>query len=239
MARAKSTARSDARRRYRAEQARLEGSEASAVEPSPSAPSGPKPSQQGATAPAPGQRVSIGTAFRTAFRPLDLRADLAALPALVIRSKAIWLPSLVILASTAFIAVSGIQNIVAAFMYQYFIATPAIGGVFFAGFLAPRASWLAGILVGLVSAICFSILVLVFPTTLYETAPTPAQAQELVIASLVLSPGMGAFFAASAAWYRRFLQLTNPNRSNRSQGKGQRPDGRTRSSNSQKAGARR
>ena len=32
---------------------------------------------------------------------------------------------------------------------------PAIGGVFLAGFLAPRASWLLGSIVGLVSAVCY------------------------------------------------------------------------------------
>ena len=45
-------------------------------------------------------------------------------------------------------------------MFAYFIQTPAIGGVFIAGFLAPRASWLLGVVVGLVAAICYAILVL-------------------------------------------------------------------------------
>ena len=45
-------------------------------------------------------------------------------------------------------------------MLQYFIQTPAIGGVFIAGFLAPRASWLLGVIVGLVSAVCYSGLIL-------------------------------------------------------------------------------
>jgi hypothetical protein len=48
-------------------------------------------------------------------------------------------------------------------LFQYFIATPAIGGVFLAGFLAPRASWLLGRDRRLVAAICYSILVIAFP----------------------------------------------------------------------------
>jgi len=51
---------------------------------------------------------------------------------------------------------------------------------------------------------------------------------------------MGAFFAAAAAWYRRFLQLSNPNRARQTQGKAKRgADGRTRTSDSGKAPARR
>ena len=54
---------------------------------------------------------------------------------------------------------------------------------------------------------------------------------------------VGAFFAAAAAWYRRFLALSSPNRNrNRrpSQAPKQRPgDGRTRTSSSQKAPAKR
>ena len=51
---------------------------------------------------------------------------------------------------------------------------PAIGGVFIAGFLAPRASWLLGAIVGFVAAICYSVLVIAFPTTLFAAAtPTP------------------------------------------------------------------
>jgi hypothetical protein len=48
---------------------------------------------------------------------------------------------------------------------------------------------------------------------------------------------MGAFFAAAAAWYRRFLQLSNPNRRQQA-AKPKANDGRTRSSG-QKAGVRR
>ena len=49
-------------------------------------------------------------------------------------------------------------DVLSQFAFQYFVVTPAIGGVFIAGFLAPRASWLLGVIVGLVSAICYTIL---------------------------------------------------------------------------------
>ena len=57
------------------------------------------------------------------------------------------------------LAVTGGKDVVTQFMFAYFIQTPAIGGVFLAGFLAPRASWLLGVIVGLVSAICYSIII--------------------------------------------------------------------------------
>ena len=108
-------------------------------------------------------RIGIFTAVRLAFRPLDLRGDLRALPRLV-RNKALWLPILLTLGATAvFLAVrpqtrpaGDIITVLAIFLFQYFIQTPAIGGVFIAGFLAPRASWLLGVIVGLVSAVCYA-----------------------------------------------------------------------------------
>ena len=60
--------------------------------------------------------------------------------------------------------------------------------------------------------------------------------------ALVLSPVFGALLAAGAAWYRRFLRLSSPNRSRPpDRSKGPRPgDGRTRTaSQSQKASAKR
>jgi len=129
------------------------------------------------------------------------------------------------------------------FLFAYFIQTPAIGGVFLAGFLAPRASWLLGVIVGLVSAACYALLVFGFPLTIGATLPpTTDQAREVALSAFILSPVVGGFFAAGAAWYRRFLALTNPNRGKRgTQAPKQRPgDGRTRGGPaSQKAGAKR
>jgi hypothetical protein len=243
VARAKRTARAEARRRYRNEQA-LAGPEedddglSEADAPSPR----PRPATTSAAAPA---RIGVAAAFRQAFRPLDVRTDLRALPQLV-RHKALWLPVLLTLATTGlFIAVrpegrTDLVSVLTVFMYQYFVVTPAIGGVFIAGFLAPRASWLLGIMVGLVAAACYSFLVLSGFITMAPTADTQALARDVVLASFILSPMVGAFFASTAAWYRRFLYLSNPNRGRARGGGPQRPDGRSRSATtSEKAGVRR
>ena len=250
MARAKRTARADARRRYRAEQnlvdetADLDDEPATTGSATTTAKGAPRAKAVAAPANQP-PRMGIGTAFRMSFRPLDIRGDLAALPYIALHTRALWLPLLLVVASTVLLAItsgtgSTITAFVSQFMFAYFIQTPAIGGVFLAGFLAPRASWLLGVIVGLASAICYAVVILFFPTSIATATPTSTQATDAISAALVLSPLMGAFFAAAAAWYRRFLNLSNPNRGRRQQpGKPKANDGRTRSAGSQKAGARR
>ena len=212
MARAKRTQRAEARRRYRSEQSLAGQVEEVTEEPVTRAPTPARSSDP----PAPA-RPSVGNSFRAAFRPLDLRSDLRALPQLV-RNKALWIPVALTLATTiAFVVVrpegrTDILGIVTVFMYQYFVVTPAIGGVFIAGFLAPRASWLYGVMVGLVAAACYSFLVLRGFIGVAPNVTTADLARDVVLASFLLSPLIGAFFASTAAWYRRFLYLSNPNR---------------------------
>ena len=237
MARAKRTQRAEARRRNRAA-APDAAFEVDEDAPSPStAPRSPQPS---AKAPATPQRMAFMAAFRAAIRPLNVRADLAALPWIATHTHALWVPLAITLASTvAIIATNG--GDISLFMFAYFIQTPAIGGVFIAGFLAPRASWLLGALVGLFSAVCYSVLVLAYPTTIAAAAPSQAQAQEIALSAFFLSPVIGAFFAAGAAWYRRFLRLSSPNRARPAQKSNAKKmgDGRTRGSTTAKASAKR
>jgi hypothetical protein len=238
VARAKRTTRAEARRRYRAEQGLPD--EATGLDDADETDT--MTQGQTRTAPDQGGRLGIGTALRMSFRPLDVRGDLRALPRLA-RNKALLIPVLLTVGSTAFFLVvhpqptgADIATVVATFLFQYFIQTPAIGGVFIAGFLAPRASWLLGVIVGLVSAACYSGLVLSGSLgTSTTTTPT-----EVVTAAVAISPVMGALFASAAAWYRRFLQLSSPNRGRTRQQPPRRGnDGRSRSNPNQKAGARR
>lgn len=238
MARAKRTARAEARRRHRTELGLTD--EAATVETTPSPAS--RDQRARPSTPAPSGRVGIGTAFRQAFRPLDVRGDLRALPDIAIHSKALWVPiALTLLSVVLYIVVrpagrTDIAAIATVFMFQYFLQTPAIGGVFIAGFLAPRASWLLGLIVGAVSAACYSFLGLAG----YIGIATNARAEDVIIAAFIMSPIMGAIFASAAAWYRRFLQLSSPNRGRQQAAAPRRGDGRTRSAGSnQKAGARR
>jgi hypothetical protein len=176
---------------------------------------------------ADGVRLGIGTALRQSFRPLDVRGDLAALPSLI-PNRALWVPVLIVVGTAVATTVTGGSDVVTALLFTYFIVTPAIGGVFLAGFLAPRASWLLGIIVSLVAAGCYVVMGLAgrLPAPFSEqfvNVPTAA-----IISSLLISPVIGAFFASAAAWYRRFLSMTNPNRGRRSQPAQKRTDGRSR-----------
>ncbi len=227
MARAKRTARAEARRRYRAEQ----GDTTDILDAED--PAGPtaRPTPTTATARAAAgqpQRLGLGEAFRRSFRPVDLPGDLRAFPRIATRSKALWVPLLLTIASTIAFSFTMGADFVTRFMFAYFVQTPAIGGVFIAGFLAPRAAWLLGAIVGFVSAICYTALLLtVFSADLSKAGAT-GSVGDIVGAAFVLSPVMGAVFAAAAAWYRRFLTLSNPNRGSRPSQGPPRPDGRSR-----------
>ena len=221
MARAKRTERSEARRRYRASLASEEATTGDpAREPTPTR-------QNAAAAPPPERRIGIAEAFRTSFRRPDVIGDLRALPTIAVRSKALWLPLLITIGATVLLIATGGTDIVSQFLFAYFIQTPALGGVFLAGFLAPRASYLLGIIVGLVAAICYAIVIQVVFIPTVEAADLPA-IRDTALAAFVLSPLLGALFASGAAWYRRFLQLSNPNRGRQQAAAARRPDGRSR-----------
>ena len=248
MARAKRTERAEARRRYRATLATdpLTGETEDADGAPPTAASQAAGRSNASTTGKQGsgtttERVGFLDAFRQSIRPVHVREDIAALPWITVHTKAIWLPVLITVAATVATAVTGAKDMVTGLLFTYFVVFPAIGGVFIGGFLAPRASWLVGVVIGLVSAACYVALGVsgLLPTPFAEQFTVNALGAS--VSAFIYSPIMGAFFAAAAAWYRRFLALSSPNRNRKpSQAPKQRPgDGRTRSSASQKAPAKR
>jgi hypothetical protein len=274
--RAKRTNRAEARRRYRASLGEEPSDEAVDVSDAPAPASAGRAAQP--RPPSAGERPSLGYAFRAAFRPLNLGDDLRYLPKLLI-DRSIWLPILLtIAAGVAFAATGGGQWLIA-IIATYFVAPPALGSVFIGGFLAPRASYLVGLVVGFVSAVVASVIILTSEASLVTgqpigTTPTPAPAasiaaspsasaspaasgspaaspapaasasappaatptpvpapttpssvQDQIVYAFVTSPPFGMFFAASAAWYRRFLRLSRPAPPRQQQ---RRSDGRSR-----------
>jgi hypothetical protein len=261
--RAKRTDRAEARRRYRAslgEQPVDEADEPTAPPPAGRAPA-PRP-------PSAGERPGLGYAFRASFRPVNLGEDLRFLPKLLI-DRSVWLPILLTVAAGAAFAVTDGSNWLVNLVATYFVAPPALGSVFIGGFLAPRASYLVGLIVGFVSAVVASVIILTSSTSLMTgqplgTTPTPTPAasitasasasaapaasgtpvasptpsssptptpnpssiQDQIVYAFVTSPPFGMFFAAAAAWYRRFLRLSRPTPPRSQQGR--RGDGRTR-----------
>ena len=157
MARAKRTERAEARRRYRATLATdpLTGDDGrrrrrrrrTAAEPferqrrRQAGRRAPRPSGSASSTPS-GSRSGRSTSARTSRR----------CPWIAVHTKALWLPVLITVAATVATAATGATDMVTGLLFTYFVDFPAIGGVFIAGFLAPRASWLLGVVVGLVSA---------------------------------------------------------------------------------------
>ncbi len=241
MARAKRTARTDARRRYRAATEPAIDADIDAADASPDARATSRGSQPSARPENSQARVGIVDALRTSIHPPRFREDLASLPWLALHTKALWIPLLATVASAVAVNATGGKDVVTAFLFAYFVQTPAIGGVFLAGFLAPRASWLLGLIVGFVAAIGYGAYIVIAASRLSGAdAPDPALVRDTVVSAFILSPILGALFASAAAWYRRFLRLSNPNRARQASSQKRGNDGRTRGSNgSQKAGVRR
>lgn len=202
MARAKRTVRAEARRRYRAQLAETGSLEAEEEAPAAT------PRARTTSAPPPPARPSILYAFRASFRQANFREDLAYLPTLVLRTKAVWLPVALSIASAVALVVGGL-NTVTVLLFQYFAYTLPVGALFLAGFLAPRASWLAGALVG---AAATAVLGATIAGGVLGTGLGPDVGTNILLNSLVTSTIGGALVASASAWYKRFLSLANPNR---------------------------
>ena len=241
MARAKRTDRAEARRRYRASLADPLETDDDLLDDddlAPAAPASPSSSRAAANAssrsaaPTP-SRPGMGSAFRSSFRPVDLRGDLQALP-LLIRHKAFLVPVILSGASVALLPLIGVNALTSAF-YQYFSFTAPLGTAFLAGFFAPRASWIVGMMAALASvgfqALAFSLGPFggLYDSFL-DSSGQPmgrAAAEALVLnQALVVGVPSAALFAAAAAWYKRFLGRANPNRGRPAQTT-RRPDGKT------------
>ena len=279
MARAKRTNRAEARRRYRAQIAEQPDAETPEtaerpLEPSARGPRGPRPAAEP-------QRSGMRYAFRAAFREPNIREDIEHLPELL-RSRAIFLPVLISVGTAVAIAATSGTDVISRLLAQYFLVPPPIGSIFIAGFFAPRASYLAGLIVGLVAAIALTVLIAVTPTVstgvtgpaasaspsaatspaagspsasasaapsasaAASASPSPAASAgaspaasgagtpvtqnpaDVAGFALLASPIAGIFFASAAAWYRRFLQLSNPNRAAARGGQKARPNNRRR-----------
>jgi hypothetical protein len=224
LARAKRTDRTEARRRYRAE---LAGAAPADIETKTAV-----PVKDSAPVAVPGARPSIMAAFRGAVRPLDVRGDIRALP-VIIRERGVLISiGVAVLATAVFVIATNElgasldftlaeplkdKTMPAATSISYlaislFVAPPPAAGGFLIGFFAKRASWLTGLIFGVVAATCYSILIM-SPAGRLLTGQNSAD--PFVLQAWVAGPIGAALFASAAAWYRRFLDLANPGRGQR------------------------
>jgi len=174
VARAKRTDRAEARRRNRAALAEevSEPSEASTAGAADDRASGsaPRPSataakSPGNKAPSPSGRPSLLTALRSSYHPANVREDLRYLPKLVIHPS-VWGPILATAAIAGLYLVTGGRDVISSFLIPFFVwPPPQIGVMFITGFFAPRASYMAGFIVGVASSVIVALLVALGPAT--------------------------------------------------------------------------
>jgi hypothetical protein len=227
LARAKHTDRTEARRRHRAEQATLVSAEETG-EPTPNVLS------RDATKapPAPPERPGLVNSFRGAFRPVDLRADLRVLPQVVTHWAVLVSSAIAIVATAAFITstneiaatldfslsdplagkeIGSVSNI-SYLVISLFVAPPPAAGAFLVGFTARRASWLGGLAYGIVAAVCYGAI-LASPAGRLLIGNNPVDVY--LLNAVAMGPVGALLFASAAAWYKRFLNMANPNRGRR------------------------
>jgi hypothetical protein len=234
VARAKRTNRAEARRRYRAtlidDPESMEedlDADSDAAEDRP-APAARRDRASASSSTVPARRPSVVGALREAFRPTDLRGDLAVLPQLL-RHRSFLIPLATIVVAAVAVTVSGGTDALSRILAPYFLVAPPVAPVFIAGFMAPRASYLLGGLLGFISQIAY-IGVLSSPAVQQAATGTTA-APDVSFGALggafVVAVSFGAFYAAAAAWYKRFLALASPSRAARARATG-RPNDRPR-----------
>jgi hypothetical protein len=220
VARAKQTDRAEARRRYRQAAAQVpedDGAELDFGERRPNATAG-KPAATAARNETrqPAGRVGFTSAFRQAYRPPHVREDLAALPMLV-RTRGFLAAIGLVLVGAAVVLV--FPNYTGSRFAWELLVWPgsALAPQLLAGFFAPRASYLLGLIVGILQGIVFTIFLTQFSDRLGTALPAD-QVANLLSVSFLTGPISGALFAAAAAWYRRFLALSSPARAGAGRG---------------------
>lgn len=158
--------------------------------------------------------VPVQPERKSFFSMPDVGADLRALPGMFIAKPLLWVPFLLLL--VAFFVVlayangalpTGVIGDTAIFYAQLTWPFPPLVMFFIGGFLAPRASWLVGSLVGVFYAILFTIVTVTYPGTNAEVTPGAGGGiEESLVIIWVMSIGFGALAAGFASWYRNFLR---------------------------------
>lgn len=216
MARAKNTDRSDARRKFR---------EARAAELTTSRPT-PEDDGDGRdrVTGRPLTTVVVSDADARAatsprrFRIPNVRKDLADLPNLFRERRLLYLPFILIVAGFAVallldagVITGGSPQQIAVVFLQFTLVPTGLLVFFLGGFIAPRASYLIGFLLGLLDGILFYSWLASRPPLAVQTDPSAVTQDMSAIAlttGIAYAVVIGTLGAAFAAWYRTFLRTS-------------------------------
>ncbi len=225
MARAKRTERAEARRRYRAAtvDAPVEGDAALELPAVPAAalPRGyrdRRPASSSGPAAASAARPGFVGALRAAAGPVDIPGDLRALPSILLHSKAGWVPALVILGTAAALMIPSLaSNELVVLAGNVILQPPPMIIAFLAGMLAPRGAWLMGGLLSLLAGIAYVVVVtintnIVMTPLGFTYVVTSDQKLAYAQSVLIMAPVFGVAVGAFAGFYRRFLNMSAPQR---------------------------
>jgi hypothetical protein len=159
---------------------------------------------------------SLFSSFGSAYRAPNVREDLRLFPPLLLSRGFLAAVALTVSGAVGEILFPGYSG--SNFLFQFVTYPPALAPIFVAGFFAPRASYLLGLAVGVVDV----LVLLVWAIALAPALGSAANPQSILgdlLPALGTNAVTGIVFGAGAAWYRRFLQTSNPRR--QAQGKGQ------------------
>lgn len=216
MARAKQTGRSEARRRYRQSMAPIEADgEGELLEPGDDSEPERRTTKTAAPRPAadrpPSGRLGFGASFRLAYHPPNIREDIRTFPT-TIRSRGFIAAVLMVIVGGLVWYVYPVYSGSITAWELLVLPGSALAPQLVAGFFAPRASYLLGLVVGLVQPVVY-LLVNSSPRVqeayLLRGVNVPGITVDQVALAFFNSVLMGGLFAAMAAWYRRFLSLSS------------------------------
>jgi hypothetical protein len=142
--------------------------------------------------------------LRDANRQPHYREDLRALPDLL-RTR--WFLAAIGLELLGFVSIVILPS-AAGILFETLTVPPAMIPIFLVGFTAPRASYLLGLIVGLVDLVLYGLYLVYAGAQTGVDVPIAAYLAN----GFALGVPTSIVFAAAAAWYRRFLALTNPRR---------------------------
>jgi hypothetical protein len=161
--------------------------------------------------PATGQRLGLIGAAKAAYRPVHYREDLRLAVPLITRTHAVWpVLALTIVAVPLSLSRPPIDSDPVLGVTTFFLSPMMLMPGIMAGLLAPRATWLAGVINGLIVGTGLTLLIVVGAGRVvgYDKVASD-QVIALFIQIVSLSVPMGAVVAAFTGWYKRFLTLSS------------------------------